>query len=72
MTHWEYVKLDLASISIRETEVEALNRAGENGWELVAITSNGIALMKRPLPPPLKTRTATKRSTSTAASSAAQ
>jgi hypothetical protein len=71
MTRWEYARLDLASISANETEVDLLNRAGESGWELVAITGNNTALLKRPLPPPPKARATTKPS-STATSSTGQ
>jgi hypothetical protein len=62
MTRWEYTRLDLASIATRETEVAVLNLAGESGWELVAITFNNIAVLKRPVPPPAKARKATKPS----------
>jgi hypothetical protein len=72
MTPWEYLRLDLASILTRETEVDVLNQAGEIGWELVAITANNIAVFKRPLPPPAKTRAAAKRTVSTATTSTAQ
>ena len=71
MTSWEYARLDLSSIATGETDVEALNRAGESGWELVAITANNIAIFKRPLPAPAKTRAATKRPASTVTTSTA-
>jgi hypothetical protein len=50
MTRWEYCELDLAEISKKLREVDLLNRAGAQGWELITIRSPFRALMKRPLP----------------------
>lgn len=49
MTEWEYRKLDLNNQRPRGDEVELLNDAGTDGWELVGITSNSIAYLKRPM-----------------------
>lgn len=48
MTEWEYRKIDLNQQRPRSDEVDMLNAAGADGWELVAITSNNIAYLKRP------------------------
>jgi len=40
MTRWEYARLDLSPVSAKETDVDILNHAGENGWELIVITAN--------------------------------
>ena len=54
MQHWEYLTFDLVK---RKTEVEQLNRLGQEGWEAVAMVSSWgvgwrfvhpIVLLKRP------------------------
>jgi hypothetical protein len=47
MPPWEYLKLDLNSTPRRGDSIDALNKAGTDGWELVAVTGNGIATLKR-------------------------
>lgn len=47
MTKWEYEKIDLNTLSRHESEIDALNLAGSNGWELVAINNCNVAIMKR-------------------------
>lgn len=49
MTEWEYRKIDLNQQHPRSDELELVNAAGADGWELVGITSNNIAYMKRQL-----------------------
>jgi len=44
---WEYRKIDLNQQHPRGDELDMLNAAGEEGWELVGITSNNIAYLKR-------------------------
>jgi hypothetical protein len=46
---WEYRKFDLNQQRPRTDEVDLLNAAGADGWELIGITSNNIAYLKRPL-----------------------
>lgn len=46
---WEYRTIDLSDVSLGRTEVEILNVAGRQGWELVTIRLTGIAYMKRPV-----------------------
>jgi hypothetical protein len=36
----------------RSDEADLLNNAGRNGWELVAVTANGIAYFKRKIASP--------------------
>ena len=45
MPQWEYRRINFGEL-LRGTE-ELLNSAGEEGWELVAITNNGVAYLKR-------------------------
>lgn len=49
MTEWEYRKIDLGQQRPRSDEFELLNAAGADRWELVGITTNNIAYLKRPL-----------------------
>ena len=49
MSQWEYLRLDLNDAPERGTEIDVLNRAGGEGWELVGITSTNIAYLKRPI-----------------------
>jgi len=49
MPKWEYDKLDLSSISAKVEDIDILNDAGRDGWELVAITGNNMAYLKRVL-----------------------
>lgn len=47
MTQWEYLTLDLSDLPKRTSLVETLNAAGGGGWEMIAITLNNIAILKR-------------------------
>jgi hypothetical protein len=49
MTQWEYRKIDLNQQRPRSDELEMLNAAGGDGWELVGITTNNAAYLKRPI-----------------------
>jgi hypothetical protein len=44
---WEYLKIDLNQRGPREDELDLLNRAGADGWELVGISATNIAYLKR-------------------------
>jgi hypothetical protein len=41
--------IDLNNIPPRESALDLLNEAGAEGWEMVGISRNGIAYMKRPM-----------------------
>lgn len=56
MDRWEYTKLNLADAPRRHTDLDALNSAGEDGWELVHVTDNCIAYLKRPVAPAAKAK----------------
>jgi hypothetical protein len=47
MPEWEYVTVSLSDLPVKTRAVDVLNDAGEQGWELVTITSNNIAYLKR-------------------------
>jgi hypothetical protein len=44
---WEYTKADLSLLPKRGDELDILNSLGQQGWELVVITLNSVAYMKR-------------------------
>ena len=47
MPQWEYTTVDLSKLPPRTDEIDLLNDAGEEGWDLVIITINGVAYLKR-------------------------
>ena len=47
MSLWEYRKITLNQLSAKTNDVDVLNDAGDEGWELVAILPNNIAYLKR-------------------------
>jgi Domain of unknown function (DUF4177) len=47
MNQWEYQKLDLNDLPRKADDIDVLNDAGKDGWELVAITANNVAILKR-------------------------
>jgi H-NS histone family len=49
VTGWKYRKINLSEQRARSDELDMLNTAGADGWELVGITSNNIAYLKRPI-----------------------
>jgi hypothetical protein len=57
MHQWEYQKLGLNDLPRKADDIDVLNAAGKDGWELVAITANNVAILKRQIlgPPPTKT-----------------
>lgn len=50
MTNWEYDTIDLNILGRNQTEMDVLNAAGAQGWELVAINACNVAILKRPVP----------------------
>lgn len=49
MSGWEFAKINLADTARRQNELDLLNKAGADGWELVCVSLNNIAYLKRPL-----------------------
>lgn len=47
MSTWEYRKIDLNEVPRKMDDLDLLNQAGEDGWELVGITPNSVAYLKR-------------------------
>ena len=49
VSEWEYRKIDLNQRPRKVDEIDLLNDAGNDGWELVAILANNVAYLKRQL-----------------------
>ena len=47
MLEWKYRKIDLNDPPREATDLDLLDKAGSDGWELVVITVNSIAYLKR-------------------------
>jgi DNA-binding protein H-NS len=47
MAGWEYRKIGLNQHGPRDDDLALLNAAGAEGWELIGISSNNIAYLKR-------------------------
>lgn len=47
MTKWEYERIDLNTLARNETDIDVLNEAGAQGWELIAINPCNVAILKR-------------------------
>ena len=56
MPEWEYMTIDLNDLPSKASEIDVLNDAGKDGWELVVITSNNIAYLKRQVKSQLRNR----------------
>jgi H-NS histone family len=44
---WQYRKIDLNEVPRRRDEIDVLCDAGKDSWELVTITPNNVAYLKR-------------------------
>lgn len=47
MAQWEYRKIDLNDLPRKADDIDVLSDAGEQGWELVILSNNNIAYLKR-------------------------
>jgi hypothetical protein len=52
MPQWDYRKIDLNDLPRSKEDIDLLTNAGEEGWELVVITPNHFAYLKRPVEAP--------------------
>jgi hypothetical protein len=57
MLQWEYREIQLSDLPRRTNEIDLLNDAGKNGWELVTIATNNVARLKRRVAMPTATPT---------------
>jgi hypothetical protein len=55
MHEWQYRKVDLNDLPRRVEDIDLLNDAGAEGWEIVTITANHIAYLKRQVERPTRT-----------------
>jgi hypothetical protein len=69
MPEFEYEKINLNSIPRTGDDIDLLDALGEDGWELVAITPNNIAYLKRQVAHAKKPRTRSSAAASTPAAS---
>jgi len=53
MARWEYRKIPLNDVRPTVDDIDVLNDAGDHGWELVGITTNNVAYLKRPIDEPV-------------------
>jgi len=58
---WEYSKINLNDLPRKTEDIDLLNDAGAEGWEVVAITSHGIAYLKRQVASAASTRSRSSR-----------
>jgi hypothetical protein len=47
MPRWKYRAIQLNEAHRKDADVDILNDAGAEGWELVGITTNNVAYLKR-------------------------
>jgi hypothetical protein len=55
MPRWQYREIDLNDLRSGAGTVDVLEGAGEDGWELVTITTKGLAYLKRQIEIPART-----------------
>ena len=55
MPQWEHRKIDLNNVPRKTDDIDLLNDVGDQGWELVTITTNSMAYFKRQLEDPART-----------------
>ena len=51
MADWHYRKIDLNQHAPRGNELDMLNEAGADGWELVVVAANNTAYLRRRVEP---------------------
>jgi hypothetical protein len=56
VSEWEYKKIALSELPRRRNDLDLLNAAGDEGWELVAILANNMAYLKRQIGDPFSER----------------
>jgi hypothetical protein len=63
MSQWQYCAIYLNDVPRGSDAIDLLNDAGGQGWELVGITANNLAYMKRQVvaPAPRSRKTSAAR-----------
>ena len=54
MNEWEYSRINWNEVPRRADDIDVLNDAGKEGWELVTITTNNVAFLKRQIGEPAR------------------
>ena len=67
MMRWEYRKIDLNDVPSKISDIDILVDAGRDGWELVGVSANNVAYLKRQLDDPAARPTVRRRSASSRA-----
>jgi hypothetical protein len=49
---WEYRRINLTASNHGTDDISVLNAAGEEGWEIVHISEENVAYLKRPIEQP--------------------
>jgi DNA repair photolyase len=70
MSQWEHHKIDLNNVPRKTDDIDLLNDAGDQGWELVTITTNSMAYFKRQLEDPAPVPAARRKAATSRASGA--
>ena len=65
MTRWEYRKIYLGDSPAGSDNIDILNEAETHGWEIVGITINNVAYLKRQVVEPEPARKAQSSARST-------
>lgn len=65
MAQWEYSKIDLNDAPRKTDDIDLLNDAGKDGWELVGILSNNVAYLKRQIGAPAAVARTVRRKAAT-------
>jgi hypothetical protein len=52
LPQWSYRNINLNDLPRRTEDIDVLTDAGDEGWELITITPNNIACLKRPIEGP--------------------
>ena len=61
MPQWEYDKIDLSNLPTKIQDIDLLNDAGKERWELVGISTNHIAYLKRQINEEFPTKSARRK-----------
>jgi hypothetical protein len=67
MQQWEYKKIDLNDVPRKTGDIDLLNDVGKDGWELVALTPNNVAILKREVSRPEPAKSTSRRATTSRA-----
>jgi hypothetical protein len=67
MPQWEHLTVDLNNVPTKSSDIELLDTLGQERWELVTITPNKVAYLKRMVEVPAAPKKRTTRTPGAAA-----